>query len=133
MIKTFEELNKIDQIYGKLLKEEGFAKTKLAYCFKRFSDKNLVKIFTEYNEELQDNRIDNALTDEKTKALLYMEDGKNFQYSREGLKAVLKQNKETTEKWNKKEIEIEPFICTDLGDIEFTAEEEELLKGVIIS
>lgn len=137
MKKTFEEMKKIDAIYGELIERSGkegrdFKATKLGYAFKRFSEKNLVKPFGEFNETLQDMRIDNALVDDKTKAVLFTADGKNYQNTKEQLKTVLKRSKEIGEEWDKKEFEIIPFICSDLGDVEFTEDEVELLKGVII-
>jgi hypothetical protein len=134
MLKTFKELQEIDSIHGRLLKNPSFKQTKLAYAFKRFTQKNLVKIFTDFNNSNQDIRIDNALVDEKTKALLYKEDGENFQFSKEGLKAVMKQLRENKETWDIKEFEIEPFICKEPLDESLKLEENEveLLKGVII-
>lgn len=135
MIKTFKELQEIDQIHARLLEDKEFPKTKLAYSFKRFTEKNLKKIFTDYNDQLQDNRIEHALVDEKTKAILYKTDGQSFMYDKEGLRAVLKANKETAEKWQDKEFEVEPFICTDteyIEDLDLHKEEIELLKGVIL-
>lgn len=133
--KTFKQLKEIDEIYGKLLnkKDSKFAETKLGYAFKRFSEKNIKKIFTDFNDTLQDIRIDNALVDPTTKAVLYKPDGQNFQYSKEGLKNVLKRSKEITEEWETKEFEVEPFICNDIEGFEFTDEEKELLDGVIIN
>lgn len=132
MKKTFKELNEIDLIHGNLLAKEGFRVTKLAYAFKRFTDKNLVKIFSEFNISNQDIRIDNALVNETTKAIIYKPDGQDFEYSKEGLKNVMKQLRENKEKWDIKEFEVEPFICSDLGDVTFTEDEIEKLKGVII-
>ena len=131
MKKTFKELLEINQIYAELLKEEDFKGTKLEYAFKRFNEKNLKNIFTDYNDALQDNRIENALTDPTTGAILYDKSGQNFQYSKEGLKNVLKKNKKTTEEWDNKEFEITPFICKD-NVIEFNEEETALLTGVIL-
>lgn len=133
--KTFEHLNKVDKIYGKLIKVEGFEQTKLGYAFKRFSEKNLVKFFKEYHQELTDMYLDNALTDEKTKAVLL--DEKNprggFQFSKDGLKEALKKEREIEAKFNDREFDVEPYICKDLGDTKFNAEEKELLEDLIIS
>lgn len=130
--KTFEELKEIDELYGKLLGNEGFANTKLGYAFKRFSDKNLKEIFQDFNDTLQDIRISNALTDKTTGAILYTSDQKNYQYTPEGLKTTLKLIKEKNKEYSDKEFEVKPFIYTDLGTIELLDEEKELIKGVII-
>lgn len=130
---TFKQLKEIDQIYGKIMKNKETQKSKLAYAFKRFSDKNSLKYFKEYNTLSEDIKIDNALTDEKTQAILYKPDGISYQYSREGLKTMLKSINELSDKWDKKEIEVEPFICKEIpSSIEFTEDEIETLKGLII-
>ena len=134
MKKTFKELEKIDEIHAKLLLKEGFKKTKLAYAFKRFTEKNIVEIFTEFNESNQGIRIENALVDEKTKALLYKVDGQNFQYGKEGLKNVIKELNINRKEWDSKEFEVTPFICKEPLDETLGLEDDEieLLTGVII-
>lgn len=131
--KTFKELNSLNSLYGVLVQtQEGFKDTKLGYALKRFSEKNLVDIFTKFNDALQDMRIDNALADEKTGAILYQEGGKEFQYSKDGLKKVLKLSREITAEWEKKEFEVEPFICKDLKGVTLTDEDKEILAGLVI-
>ena len=73
--KTFKQLKEINQLYGTLLnkKDSNFAKTKLGYAFKRFQEKCINKIFNDYNDTLQNIRVDNALEDPKTKEILYAE------------------------------------------------------------
>ena len=89
----FERLQKVDLIYGSLLKEESFENTKLGYAFKRFVDKNK-QFFVDYNEALHEVRIDNALTDEKTKALIIDNStGRGYAYGKEELKKLLKEEK----------------------------------------
>lgn len=134
MKKTFQELKDIDVIYSKLSVDKDFANTKLGYAFKRFTEKNTQKIFTDFNEVLDGVRIDNALVDEKTKAILYNEDRRNYQFSKEGLKEVLKRNKEIAKEWEDKEFEVIPFICKDIPEsVVLLDEEKELLEGVIIN
>ncbi len=130
--KTFEDLKKIDKIHESLLKVEGFKNTKLAYAFKRLTEKSLKDIFTEYHEAINDIKIDFALVDEKTKALLFNETNTDYQNSKEDRKKLLKKLKEVNAEWDKKEFEIEPFICNDLGDMELDQYDTEILKGVII-
>lgn len=132
--KTFKELKQIDTIYARLLEvpETNFVKTKLGYAFKRFSEKNLVDIFTEFQDEQQDARIEYALTDEKTKALLYKTDG-NFQNSKEGLRDLIKKLREITKEWGTKQFDVEPFICNDISGVELSDEDKEALDGVIIN
>lgn len=133
MTKTFSELKEIDALHGKLLRIEGFDNTKLAYAFKRFSEKNIVPTFSDFNEELQFMRIDNALTDKITNALLYQPGSNDFQYSPEALKNVLRQSKEITKKWENKDIEIVPYICSEIPPtVQLSEEDVALLKEVII-
>ena len=131
--KTFKELREIDNVYGRLLTTEGFQNTKLAYAFKRFSDKNTVKIFKDFNELMGDLRLDNALVDEKTKAVLYNDDKTDYQYTKESSKILKKESSRLVEEWDKKEFEVEPFICNELGDEELNQYDQELLEGVIIN
>ena len=132
--KTFSDIKEIDEIYGRLIGDgkNGFEQTKLGYAFKRFTEKNTKKIFSEFNDILQDIRINNALTDKSTGAILYKPDGQSFQFSPDGLKAVLKGIKDTTNEWENKEFDIEPFICSDIGTIELSDEEREILTGALI-
>ena len=129
----FKQLKQIDAIYGKLLADEKYKQTKIVYALKRFSEKNLVKMFGDYNKELEDIRIDNALTDKDTQAILYEEKGGSYKYSKEGLKAVLKKIREVSEEWNEKEFEVEPFICKEIPKGLILEEDElEVLEGVIL-
>lgn len=130
--KTFKELLEIDEVHGKLLQQEGFENTKLGYSLKRFSDKNIKKIFTDFNDVKQNIRIDNALVDEKTGALLYHTDGQSFKFTKEGLKRVISSIREATDVWDSKEFDVEPMICTELTGIELTGEDREILKDVVI-
>ena len=133
MIKTFEDLKEISEVYGRISSPE-FLKTKLGYAFKRFYEKSMTPIFTDFNDLLQDIRIDNALTNKDTGEILYQPDARNFKYTPEALKIVLNKIKEFTREWDKKEFEVKPFICNEIPSIiEFTEEEKVLLEGVILN
>lgn len=134
MKKTFKELKGIDGIYGDLLgRIENFEQTKLGYAFKRFSDKNLTKLFSDYNSALQDMKIDHALTDKETGAILYTPDRKDYLYTPENLKTVLKKSREMQDEWSPKEFDVEPFICKNIDAVNLTDDEKEQLEGVIIN
>ncbi len=131
---TFEKILEIDELYGKLLKIDGFENTKLGYAFKKFTSKNTSIIVGDYNDVLQDIRISNALTDKNTGAILYSPDQRNYQYTPENLKTVIKLIKETTQEWNTKEFEVKPFICEEIpATVQLTDEEKDLIKGIIIN
>ena len=134
MKKTFNELKEINNIFARLSKNKEFPKTKLFYAFKRFIEKNVNNLFTDYNDLLQYVRLDNALTDKSTGAILYEAGNELYKYSPEGLKNVSKEIKRISKEWDEKEFEVEPYICNDIPEsIEFYEGEKELLDGVIIN
>lgn len=58
--------------------------------------KKLTKYVDEYNEQVEEIRIDNASTDEK--GVILKDDKGNYKFSKDGLKNVMKQVKELNEK-----------------------------------
>ena len=92
----------------------------------------MTKVFEEYNSELNMIRIDHALSDEKTRAILMAPkgEGREFQYSKEGLKAVMQAEKELVEKWNKKEFEVEPYLAKEVPEL--TEEQVEAFTGFVL-
>src|SRR3990167_5815263 len=116
----FKKLKEIDSVVANLYtKIPTLQEGKFGYGYKRFYEKNLAPTQKEYIQELQDARIDNALVDEKTKALLKDPDprSRGFQYTKEGLKALVKAERELDQKYDEKEIEIEPYIIKDLPEL----------------
>lgn len=133
MIKTFKELSEIDIMIGGLYSKTPELKdSKFGYAYKRFAEKNYYPVNKEYGLVISDVRIDNALEDEKTKAILTSDKGRGFVYSKEGMRAVIKAESELEKKWDIKEIEIEPFIVKEENLPELNEEQKELLKGVLI-
>lgn len=134
--KTFKELSEIDGIVGGLYqKNPTLRDTKFGYAYKRFSEKNIAPTVKLYSDVLNDIRIDNALTDETTHALLIdKESTRGFKYSKEGLKSVIKEERNLQEKFDVKEIDVEPFISTfvpaDLSNL--SNEQKELLTGLLL-
>jgi hypothetical protein len=133
MKKTFKELNEIDQVVGVLYQQNpSIERTKFGYAFKRFSEKSFMPTLNKYNEELAYLRIDNAMEDEKTKELIVDRGNpRGFKFTKDGLKAVLKGESDLKNKYDKVEIEVEPYISSyvpeELNDIE-----TEILKGLLI-
>lgn len=131
--KTFKELSEIDSVMASIYeKNPEYKDGKFGYAYKRFAEKNWYPVLKEYQNEILDIRIDNALTDEKTKAILTTEKGRGFEFDKEGLKAVLKAERELEKKWDIKEFEVEPYICKKENLIELTDEQKDLLKGILI-
>lgn len=134
--KTFKELNKFTQVFKELIEaDENFINTKLGYACKRFEELNLTKYYKEYNEALLDVRLDHALVDKITDAVLRDESktGRGFQYNKEGFKAVIKAEKEVEKKWEDKECEVEPFICKPENvPFDLSEDHKEVLTGLVI-
>jgi hypothetical protein len=86
--------------------------------------KQAQKIEHEAQEERTEIRIKNALTDEKTKALLFEKDGKTYQYSAEGLLKLRKEIKE----YNLTEFDIHIRIQDEEVDIE----EYDSFVGIVV-
>jgi len=131
-MKTFAQLLEIDGIVGELYENNPTLKdTKFGYAYKRFYEKNTEPMTKEFRSALQDARIDFALEDEKTKAIITDDKSpRGFAYSKEGLKGIIKEEAKIVEEFNKKEIEIEPHISTVVP--EMNEYQKELLTGIII-
>jgi activator of 2-hydroxyglutaryl-CoA dehydratase len=93
--------------------------------------KKLEKYANEYNEQVQEIRIDNASTDDK--GVILKEEKGGYKFSKEGLKKVMKQIKELNEKEfiyekinvvNPSGLEEFTFLQDWLTGVEFKKEEE---------
>lgn len=93
--------------------------------------KKLEKYVNEYNEQIEEIRIDNASTDDK--GVILKEEKGGYKFSKEGLKNVMKQIKELGEKEFKYEpinvvnpagLEEFTFLKDWLTGVEFITEEE---------
>jgi hypothetical protein len=133
MKRTCEQLKEVDEVVASLYNKIPTLKnTKFAYAYKRFFEKNLKLIFDEIREEILDVRINNALEDKETKEILVdSTNERGYKFDREGLKNVMKEEKKIFDKFNKKEIEIEPYF-TDYIPEEIEEHQREFLKGLII-
>lgn len=132
MKKTFEELLKIDRLVGDLYKRNpALRNTKFGYAYKRFAEKNLDKIVTEYRKEINLAQLNNALEDEKTKEVLIdPQNSRGYKYSKEGLMKVISDEFEIEKKWFEKEVDVEPFFSAYVPE-ELLDEEKEDLKGIL--
>lgn len=132
MKKTFRELREIDTLVGELYKKQpGLKDTKFGYAYKRFSEKWYKPLVTEYYEEMALTRVEHALEDEKTKEILTDRlNERGFKYSKEGLKNVIKAENKLLEKFNLKEVEVEPYISSYVPEL--TDEAIEMLDGILI-
>lgn len=93
--------------------------------------KKLEKYVNEYNEQVEEIRIDNASTDDK--GVILKEEKGGYKFSKDGLKKVLKQIKELNEKEfiyekinivNPARLEEFTFLQDWVSGVEFIKEEE---------
>ncbi len=133
--KTYKQLQDVDFLVGVLYKENPeLEKSKFGYAWKRFVQKNYLKHMKEFQSEIMDVRIDNALEDEKTKALLTDQaNPRGYKYSKEGLKAVVKKENAINDKWADKIIEVEPYVIPVESLPTLTEDETEELTGILIA
>lgn len=133
--KTYKQLSDLDTTIFLLYQEKPELKnTKFGWGYKRFYEKNLKKIFDDYNAILIDIRIDNALIDERTKAIkTTKENDRGFLYSPDGFKNVIKAEKKLWEDWKDKEFEVEPYIIAADSLPELIEEQIELMKDILIA
>jgi len=125
---TFEKMLEISNEFRKFLVSDK--ETKFTYGINKFYNLNMKKVFDEYNEELAEIRINKALIDETTKAIIYDETNpRGFSYDKVGLLAVIKEEKALVNKWNIKEFTVTPYICSDVPKL--TQLQEELFKGLV--
>lgn len=133
--KTFKEIIEFNNIFESLMKRiPTITETKLGYAQNRFFVKNIEPIFRDYNVALGNIRIEHALTNKDTGAVLLKSDTpRGYEYDPAGLKKVFKAEQNLDNEWNAKEFDLIPFICStenlpkELNDIE-----KELFEGLII-
>ena len=133
MKKTFNEVMEADIMVGGLYKKNpDLRDTKFGYAWKRFYEKNIAPTLKEYRAEIEDAHITHALEDKETgKILTDKENSRGYSYSKDGLKTVIKAEKEISEKYDGKEIEITPFISTYVPE-GLTEEQTEMLTGSVL-
>lgn len=130
--KTFKELVFATNTYNDMLKERPeIQNMKFGYAWNKFYRKNLDLIFKEYNSEVADMRITNALTNKETGEILFERESlRGFKFSPEKLKTVIKKEREIEDEWNIKEFEVESFICSEGPILNDT--QREAFEGLIV-
>lgn len=133
MKKTFQELSEVDSMVAGLYKNDPkLIDTKFGYAYKMFYKNNFDLLRKKFLEEIHFARIDNALEDEHTHALLTDDrDVRGYKYSKEGLKAVMKAEERIIETYDKKEVTIQPFTSSFLPEL--TESQVEMLSGLLIA
>lgn len=133
IIKTFRDLSLLDQIVGNMYaKNPKLKESKFGYAYQRFFDKNNAPTNKLFKEKLTDIAVENALEDKETKAIIHDKNNiRGFAFSKEGLKKVLKQERELQEEFWLKDIEVEPYISSYVPE-NLTEEEKEALKDILI-
>lgn len=131
--KTFQELKDLDQLVAILYqKNKELPNTKFGYAYKRFVEKNYLPAAREFNADIEGVRIDSALEDPTTKALMTDEkDVRGYKYSKQGKKDVIAAEQKLIKEWNDKEIECVPYISVYVPE-DLTQEEKEALTGILI-
>lgn len=135
--KTFKELNKFSDVVRKMLdKRPELADSKLGYAIKRFEEKSVSEVYREYNQELTMVRIDNALTNKETGAMVKDPNPmsqRGFEFDKEGLKNVIKEEMKIEKAWMQKEFDVEPFICKKENlPKDLTEEQIEVFDGLVL-
>lgn len=132
--RTFNDLQNIDNIVGRIYQRiPTLQESKFGYAYKRFSEKNIIPAFKEYNNLITDIRVEHALEDEKTKEVLTDKtSNRGFKYSKEGLKKVIAAERELMDSFGEKAFDVEPYIAAYVPE-DLTEEEREVLAGILIS
>lgn len=132
--KTFKELSDIDVIVGGMYaKNPDMEKTKFAYAYKKFANKNYYPVLKDYREALADARIEHALTSKESGVLLV--DGnsvRGYQYDKPGLKAVVAAERALEKEYNAKVIKVEPYLSKEVPP-DLSEEAKDLFNGLFIS
>lgn len=115
--------------YGKIDKEGkpilNPSKTKWTYALERM-DKRLKKLLESYQEALGDLQIEHAATEGPGGPILTDADGK-FRYTKEGLRARNKAQKELLER----PVEFEPYYATEVPE-NLSEGEKEVCAGFVL-
>lgn len=133
MEKTYKQLSQLDNAVAEMIvKNPDLKSAKFGYHYRIFHEKNLKPIFDDYNKALAHIRIDCALTNPTTKALMTTESGRGFEFSKEGRKMVIQAEMDLEKEWDNKNFEIEPYKIDILDIPNPTYEFIELAKEILI-
>lgn len=131
--KTLKEIFDIDEVVAKLYKaDENLQNGKFGYAYKRYYAKSFSPALEEFQNGILTIRINNALEDEKTKALLVdPENPRGYKYSKEGLKKCIEEENKYKHETFEKEFDVFPFISPTIPE-NLSDEDRETLSGVVI-
>lgn len=124
--RTYAQLFALDVVSANYRKNNP--DNKITACLTNFN-KQLKKHFEEYFDEQDNLQINNCLTDEKTKAIIYVD--KERQFSQDGERKLKQDIKEL----KKKKVFIHSRIAEDVSDLinKLTEEEKEVFSEIVIS
>lgn len=128
MKKNFEQMVTFRLYAGAYLKNLNGEKTKLSYAIEKV-DKKLQNYFDEYNEAVNDVRIDNAATDDN--GVLLTDEKGNFRFTKEGLKAKNKADKRLSEEWGEKKFNVDAYFTTEIPE-DLSEEMQSAFAGFVI-
>ena len=133
IIKTFSILRQIDEQVALLYQANPLLRnTKFGYVYKRFYEKNYFPLFNELQDKIADEKLNNALVDEKTKEVLYTDSTQRaYKFDKEGTRKVIEFIRKIYKDYEIKEVEVFPFISNYIPK-ELNEEQKELFKGLII-
>lgn len=126
--KSYNQLLDLNGIIGSYIKKHP--DDKISEAAKKFSEKQLVKRFEDYNDEVDDLQRNNCLTDDAKKGAIMKDERGERMYSIAGetkLKAEIKLLKE-------KKVEIHSRIVEDIDDLikDLNETEKEAFEGIFI-
>lgn len=132
MKKTLKEIIDIVDVIEQLYKKDPeLEHTKFGYAVKRFMKDNYQEYFDNFRDQLEMIRIEHALTDEKTAAVITDKDNiRGFKYSKDQFKAVREAEKKFEKEWKDQEIDVKVYVSTFVP--EMTEYQREVLEGILI-
>ena len=133
MTKTFDELGDVDATVASMYQRIPTLKdTKFGYAYNKFYKKNYAPTFNELRDRLLDIQVSNALEDKVTGEIVVDRgNARGFKFSKEGLTKCISEERLALAQFNKKEIEISPYIISYVPP-EITESEKEILTGVVL-
>ncbi len=134
MKKTFKQMRDFNSKVTRLLTgDPTILKTKFGYALKKVGTE-INKYFDEYSLELDTIRVNNALEDPTTKALLIAPEGsqRQYLYSKEGTLKLMKEETALLKEWDVKEFEFKPFYVPLSYAPELDQDEIDALGGFVI-
>ena len=137
MKMTFEKMKELNSTYMEMCRRnEALPNTKFGYAVEKFLKLNIISVFKEYNSLLADIRIEHALEDPETKAVISKPQAtpndRGFEYSRDGLKKVIKAENDLEKSWDAKEYDVEPYLCKEKDIPELNETYLEVFKGYVL-